>query len=555
MSIDQHVSVTVTINNAGIAQEGFGTIAIPTYKNLFSGRSATYRRLADVIADGFDADSPEALAVGSVLSQSPHPPTVKLIKGLLPPTLKYTVECTDVRDGETYEMNVKGEGVTATTVEYESDDSAATKEQVHAGLVTELNAVVGNNYVAAFAALVYADKTFTAAASDVVTIAAHGLKTGDGPFRLTTDMADLPLNLLTATDYYIIRIDANTLYFATSLANALAGTAFDIGDAGTGVHTISDVGGTVRPSDPFTVTADAAGDWFSLEPVDHSAGSTRALAIAQTMADPGIATDLTNIYLADKDWYYLYMPWHSEAIVLATAAWIEATPFKAYMADLVDTSIESTAASSGDVADQLADLNYKRTHYTLRRKPNQMYGAGLAARLAPLPVGSWTAAYKTVVGSTADDFTATEEAHLEAKRCNYYKSEAGRSISWEGKVGNTDYGFLDVVVALDFVVDLIQKRVFGLKVALNKVAYTDEDIAQIAGVVEGVLDLCKGDKHKIVAPGTPGSETDPPPSVSFPKVKDIDPSVRALRELPDGNVAFRIQGAVHKTFIDLTVSF
>ncbi len=97
-------------------------------------------------------------------------------------------------------------------------------------------------------ALVYADHTFTAAGSDIVTITTHGLLTGDGPFRLTTDMADLPLNLLTGTDYYVIKIDASTLYLATSRANAIAGSRVDIGDAGTGTHTLADVAGTKRVS-------------------------------------------------------------------------------------------------------------------------------------------------------------------------------------------------------------------------------------------------------------------------------------------------------------------
>ncbi len=97
-------------------------------------------------------------------------------------------------------------------------------------------------------ALVVVDDTFTAAASDIVTAAAHGLSTGDGPFRLTTDMADLPLNLLTGTDYYIAKIDANTYYLSTTRANALASppVVVNIADAGTGTHTISDTAGTKR---------------------------------------------------------------------------------------------------------------------------------------------------------------------------------------------------------------------------------------------------------------------------------------------------------------------
>lgn len=96
--------------------------------------------------------------------------------------------------------------------------------------------------------LVVADATFTAAASDVVTIVAHGLETGDGPVRVTTSAADLPLGLVAGTDYWIIKLTADTFKFAASLANAVADspTAVDIQDAGTGTHTLVDTGTTAR---------------------------------------------------------------------------------------------------------------------------------------------------------------------------------------------------------------------------------------------------------------------------------------------------------------------
>lgn len=94
-------------------------------------------------------------------------------------------------------------------------------------------------------ALVVADDTFTAAATDICTATAHGLQTGDGPVQLTTTDT-LPAGLALLTDYWIIRIDANTFYFASSRANALAGTAVDITDTGTGTHTLSDTTETER---------------------------------------------------------------------------------------------------------------------------------------------------------------------------------------------------------------------------------------------------------------------------------------------------------------------
>lgn len=56
--------------------------------------------------------------------------------------------------------------------------------------------------------------------------------------RLTTTTT-LPGGLATATDYYVIKVSDTTCKLATSYANAVAGTAVNITDAGTGTHTLN----------------------------------------------------------------------------------------------------------------------------------------------------------------------------------------------------------------------------------------------------------------------------------------------------------------------------
>lgn len=66
---------------------------------------------------------------------------------------------------------------------------------------------------------------------------AHGLYTGlVGQFTTETT---LPTGIEAVTDYYVIRIDADTFMVATSLANAIALTAVDYTDAGTGDQTFT----------------------------------------------------------------------------------------------------------------------------------------------------------------------------------------------------------------------------------------------------------------------------------------------------------------------------
>lgn len=78
---------------------------------------------------------------------------------------------------------------------------------------------------------------FTAAVTDICTKATHGYKTGL-KVQLTTTVT-LPGGLALATDYFVIALTANTFSLASSLVLAQAGTAIDITDTGTGVHTIT----------------------------------------------------------------------------------------------------------------------------------------------------------------------------------------------------------------------------------------------------------------------------------------------------------------------------
>ena len=78
--------------------------------------------------------------------------------------------------------------------------------------------------------------TFTGAADDLLTAANHGLTTGQ-TIVFSTTAADLPDPLVVGTTYYVIGVSVDTYKVATSLADAIAGTAVNIADAGSGTHT------------------------------------------------------------------------------------------------------------------------------------------------------------------------------------------------------------------------------------------------------------------------------------------------------------------------------
>lgn len=73
--------------------------------------------------------------------------------------------------------------------------------------------------------------------TDTITKTAHGFTTGLKGQLTTT--GGLPAPLALATDYFIIKVDADNFKLATTLNNATAGTAIDITTQGTGNHTFT----------------------------------------------------------------------------------------------------------------------------------------------------------------------------------------------------------------------------------------------------------------------------------------------------------------------------
>jgi hypothetical protein len=125
--------------------------------------------------------------------------------------------------------------------------------------------------------LVVADVVFTTTfGADTLQIAAHGLLTGDGPVRVSNSGGALPGALLAATDYWVIKVDANNLKLATSYANAIAVTPINISDDGTGVHTLADTALTVRRAAlvyaDHTFTASASTDKLTISAHGLSTG-------------------------------------------------------------------------------------------------------------------------------------------------------------------------------------------------------------------------------------------------------------------------------------------
>ena len=310
--------------------------------------------------------------------------------------------------------------------------------------------------------------------------------------------------------------------------------------------------------DVLTIIGDDVGDWFSVE-ID----SYDLLGIAQTHDDFDIAASLDAIIRKDRSWYWIDTSFNSQDYVLAVSAWVEENK-RAYIVDVNESdSVEVLGGlalgsdTPTDTLESLCLLEQRRTLYQWHQRPAAKLSAGLMGLLAPKNTGRWTAKGKTVVGVEPANLDDNQVANLLSRRANSYTAEGGKIVTWEGTIANLEYGFLDVTVSLDWVSDATIKACFAVSTANDIVNFTDEDIAMYEAAIKGQVILeALSPSHKIMAPGSlVNPDTDPPPSISFPLVADIDPSVRALRELPDGQLTFRLAGAVHKVFVRATVSF
>lgn len=126
--------------------------------------------------------------------------------------------------------------------------------------------------------------TFTAVATtDVLTKTAHGFLTGL-KVQVSNSGGALPAGLSAATDYFVIRIDANTFYLATSLVLAQAGTRIDITTDGTGTQTVTPTalaGASVKIQGCLDNEVNANTVWTDL-PIQATGDASKSQSITAT---------------------------------------------------------------------------------------------------------------------------------------------------------------------------------------------------------------------------------------------------------------------------------
>ena len=139
-------------------------------------------------------------------------------------------------------------------------------------------------------------------ALNAVTVIGHGYSTGDvvNYYLLPSDAATAPTNLTSGNSYYVIKVDENTIQFASSLANANAGTEILLPSAGSNSTTVLNPNGGAAQS-VLTTGGDAF--IFSAEhPVKTSDKLyfDGSIVTASETLFRGTTSTLTTVYFAQK---------------------------------------------------------------------------------------------------------------------------------------------------------------------------------------------------------------------------------------------------------------
>ncbi len=281
------------------------------------------------------------------------------------------------------------------------------------------------------------------------------------------------------------------------------------------------------------IVANVAGAWFRVGTiVDGSPQQDPNLGLVEDHADPGIATDLAAILVADSAWYSLITTFNSKAYVDAAAAWCE-TNKRLYVVQTQDSPcINTTLSGTDDVMESTRGNSLTHTAVIYSEANDDFADAGwCGAKLVGTP-GTNTWKFANISGVTAGNYTTTQRSNIKAKNGNFYEEIAGVAITQNGTVAGG--GFIDFTIYIDYLQARLAERIFGLLAASAKIAYTDAGIALIAAEVRAQLQT--DEARGALAPGW---------TVTVPLAANVSSADRASRTLNGVSFAAQYAGAIH----------
>jgi hypothetical protein len=321
-----------------------------------------------------------------------------------------------------------------------------------------------------------------------------------------------------------------------------------------GILDVANLSISAVTSDAFTITANVAGDAFTLSAltVPGSGVGTSTTTTANVAAElPSVA--FAAIVTAGGEWYGTTIESRSETAIDDASAWVFSQGTdnpKLFFAQTNDDGV--TQATPGNMADDLFLLGYDRTDLTWHRDSTEWADvATMAVVLAKnFDVANATTAFKELDGVTPDagsgvvDPLSSSELENVEEHANSYTIEAGQQLRFPGKVVGGQH--TDTVITRDWLKARLEEAVFGVLVgAPNGVPYTVAGIAMIEGAIRGVAQAAANAGHIL-----------PDYIVTMPTLAQLTSAIRASRNLPFAKLSGTYQGFIHTVFdIDVPLSY
>lgn len=263
-----------------------------------------------------------------------------------------------------------------------------------------------------------------------------------------------------------------------------------------------------------------------------------ALSASDTVQD-----DLTNILIADQNWYGLMMVDRNTTDVGNAAAWTEAN-VKLFGTASADPNILDPNSTS-DIAYIFKQDAYKRTFVMYHSQAATIFpeAAWLAGMLATT-TGAENWAYKTLAGVPASTLTTSQRTAVLGKNANTYETRGGVNITRLGTTASGEY--IDVTVGLDWLASQIQSALFSRLVNLPKIPYTNTGLTIIQGDIMSVLN--QAIQRQILS-------NDVTPVVTMPVYATISPTDKANRVLNNVTFTAVLAGAINAVNVQGFVSF
>lgn len=338
---------------------------------------------------------------------------------------------------------------------------------------------------------------------------------------------------------YALNIQGNDV----SVTSDGSATAAEICDAlKTAIDALSLSGITTASASGVLTVTGSANKWYQLKVADRA-----RLALKDTTADGGIATDLAAIKVVNDSWYGLMSVFGGALEVTAAATWV-ASAGKLMVQQTSDTGC--VGSGSTDIMSTQQTAGRGRTALIFSNDNADFKDAAWLGAFSPVQPGRENWANRTLSGCSVDTLTSTEQTNLRAKSGNFYADFAGASMTAAGTCA--DGGFIDIVRGKDWFGNQISVATINLLNRLSnlgeKLPYDDDGTLAIRAELEALNERAASKTIGFLDPKRPGQISMP----AFSSISDADKEARVLNGVT--NAVF-LSNAINKVVYQVNLSF